>query len=63
MVTLVSNNPDIEINSLTDLRGKRLCHPGFDEHGWLNDFSEIFLQVKTRAIIEGKLVFIYELRV
>ena len=46
MVALVSNSPDVEINSLADLRGKRLCHPGFDDNGWLNDLSEIFLQVK-----------------
>lgn len=44
MVSLVTN--DVHITSLTDLKGKRLCHPGFDETGWLLDFSEIFLQVK-----------------
>lgn len=44
MVVVVSN--EVEINSLEDLRGKRLCHPGFDENGWLNnDWSEVFSQV------------------
>lgn len=45
MVVVVSN--DIEVNQLSDLRGKRLCHPGFDENGWLNDWSEVFSQVWT----------------
>ena len=44
MVVVVSN--EVEINSLDDLRGKRLCHPGFDESDLLtNDWSEVFSQV------------------
>lgn len=43
MVVLVSNG--VPVNSLSDLKGLRLCHPGFDENGWLYDWSEIFSQV------------------
>lgn len=43
MVVLVSNQ--VEINSLADLADKRLCHPGFDENGWLYDWSNIFSEV------------------
>lgn len=49
MVSLVTN--DAHITSLTDLKGKRLCHPGFDESGWLLDFSEIFLQYFEETIV------------
>lgn len=43
MVAVVSN--EVEINSLADLKGKHLCHPGYDEKGWLTDWSEVFAQV------------------
>ncbi|XP_065219202.1 transferrin-like isoform X2 [Planococcus citri] len=50
MVVVVSN--DVEINSLADLQGKRLCHPGFDENGWMNnDWSEMFSQIFEDSVV------------
>ncbi|KAK7583899.1 hypothetical protein V9T40_004862 [Parthenolecanium corni] len=50
MVVLVSNG--VPVNSLSDLKGLRLCHPGFDENGWLYDWSEIFSQYFEETLIQ-----------
>lgn len=47
MVVLV--NEDANINNINDLKGKRLCHPGFFEgetgSGWSNIISQVNLLI------------------
>lgn len=42
MVVLI--NEEANITNLDDLKGKRLCHPGFSEesrNGWSNHISQV----------------------
>lgn len=52
MVVLV--NEDANIKNLNDLKGKRLCHPGFFEgetgSGWSNIISQVRLIINKQFV-------------